>query len=47
MSIIHTGIYWLFENATTCMVIFHIGIYGVYWYSSCLANSKTSDLEYF
>ena len=28
-SIIHAGIYWLTENATTCMVIFHIGIYGI------------------
>ena len=27
-SIIHTGIYWFIENTTTCMVIFHIGIYG-------------------
>ena len=26
ISIIHAGIYWLAENATTCMVIFHIGI---------------------
>ena len=26
---IHAGIYWLTENATTCMVIFHIGIYGI------------------
>ena len=28
-SIIHVGIYWLTENATTCMVIFHICIYGI------------------
>ena len=28
-SIIHAGIYWLTENATTCMVFFHIGIYGI------------------
>ena len=33
-SIIHAGIYWLFENATTCMAIFHIGIYGVISYSA-------------
>ena len=28
-SIIHAGIYWLTENATTFMVFFHIGIYGI------------------
>ena len=35
-SIIHVGIYWLTENATTCMVIFHIGIYGII-YSATVA----------
>ena len=35
-SIIHAGIYWLTENATTCMVIFHIGIYGII-YSATVA----------
>ena len=25
-SIIHAGISWLTENATTCVIIFHIGI---------------------
>ena len=34
---IYTGIYWLFENATTCMVIFHIDIYGVISYSATVA----------
>ena len=29
-SIIHAGIYWLAENATKGMVIFHIGIYGIF-----------------
>ena len=28
-SIIHAGIYWLGENATKGIVIFHIGIYGI------------------
>ena len=27
-SIHHAGIYWLTENAITCMLIFHIAIYG-------------------
>ena len=31
-----TGIYWLTENVTTCMVIFHIGIYGII-YSATVA----------
>ena len=35
-SIIHAGIYWLTENATTCMVIFHTGIYGTI-YSATVA----------
>ena len=35
-SIIHAGIYWLTENVTTCMVIFHIGIYGII-YSATVA----------
>ena len=28
-SIVHADIYWLTENATTCMLIFPIGIYGI------------------
>ena len=32
----HAGIYWLTENVTTCMVIFHIGIYGII-YSATVA----------
>ena len=35
-SIVHTGIYWFIEKATTCMVIFHIGIYGII-YSATVA----------
>ena len=35
-SIIHTGIYWLTENVTTCMIIFHKGIYGII-YSATVA----------
>ena len=37
-GIIHAGIYLLAENATTCMVIFHIGIhvYGIF-YSATVA----------
>ena len=35
-SIIHAGIYSLAENATTCIVIFHIGIYGII-YSATVA----------
>ena len=35
-SIIRAGIYWLTENATTRMVIFHIGIYGII-YSATVA----------
>ena len=28
-SIIHAGVYWLTEDATTCMVNFPIGIHGI------------------
>ena len=37
-SIIHADIYWLTENVTTCMVIFHIGIYGIIYSTSGLAE---------
>ena len=35
-SIIHAGIYRLTGNATKCMVIFHIGTYGII-YSATVA----------
>ena len=36
LSIIHVGIYWLTENANSCMVSFHIDIYGII-YSATVA----------
>ena len=31
----HSSIYWFIENATTCMIIFHIGIYAVIFQLTC------------
>ena len=47
-SIIHAGIYCLTENATTCMVIFHIGIYGIIYSATvlaCLAERPNSIFQ--
>ena len=41
-SIIHAVIYWLTENATTCMVIFPIGIYGIIYSATVLSSSFIS-----
>ena len=30
---VHAGIYWLIKNATTCMELYHIGIYGIIIYN--------------
>ena len=44
-SVIHAGIYWLTENVTTCMVIFHIGIYlGRFIRKSAKTNKKKTRL---